>query len=144
MVLRDALSQVAWAAARTRGSYYRALYYRMKRHGGSKKAIVAVQYAILVAIWHMFTSRPAPPTRISDPTTSSAATKSGASAITSTSFAGWASSSRSGKPRRSPAEGPRPVRLAKSCRGDDSALRSPNPRSGIVPPPSFTERQGIV
>ena len=54
--LRDALSQVAWAAARTKGGYYRALYYRMKARGGSKKAIVAVQHAILVAIWHMFTT----------------------------------------------------------------------------------------
>lgn len=54
--LRDALSQVAWAAARTKGGYYRVLYCRMKVRGGSKKAIVAVQHAILVAIWHMFTT----------------------------------------------------------------------------------------
>ena len=54
--LRDALSQVAWAAARTKGGYYRSLYYRMRSRGGSKKAIVAVQHAILVAIWHMFTT----------------------------------------------------------------------------------------
>ena len=53
--LRDALSQVAWGAARTRTSYYRSLYYRHKARGGSKKAIVVVQHAILVAIWHMFT-----------------------------------------------------------------------------------------
>ena len=53
--LRDALSQVAWAAARTRTSYYRALYYRHKARGGPKKAIVVVQHAILVAIWHMLT-----------------------------------------------------------------------------------------
>ncbi|MDE0083064.1 MAG: IS110 family transposase [Gammaproteobacteria bacterium] len=54
--LRDALSQVAWAAARTKGSYYRALYYRRRARGGPKKAIVAVQHAILVAIWHMLTT----------------------------------------------------------------------------------------
>ncbi len=36
-------------------SYYRSLYYRHKARGGSKKAIVVVQHAILVAIWHMFT-----------------------------------------------------------------------------------------
>ncbi len=51
--LRAALSQVAWAAARSRKSYYRSLYYRHKARGGSKKAIVVVQHAILVAIWHM-------------------------------------------------------------------------------------------
>ena len=54
--LRDALSQVAWAAARTKGSYYRALYYRRRARGGPKKAVVAVQHAILVAIWHMLTT----------------------------------------------------------------------------------------
>lgn len=31
------------------------LYHRMKACGGSKKAIVAVQHAIPVAIWHMLT-----------------------------------------------------------------------------------------
>ena len=53
--LRAVLSQVAWAAARSTGSYYRALYFRHKARGGAKKAIVVVQHAILVAIWHMFT-----------------------------------------------------------------------------------------
>ncbi len=51
--LRAALSQVAWAAVRTKGSYYRALYHRHKARGGPKKAIVVVQHAILVAVWHM-------------------------------------------------------------------------------------------
>ncbi|WP_420462980.1 IS110 family transposase [Candidatus Palauibacter sp.] len=51
--LRDALSQVAWAAARVRGSYYRGLYFRHKARGGPKRAIVVVQHALLVAIWHM-------------------------------------------------------------------------------------------
>ena len=54
--LRKALSQVAWAEARTRGSYYRALYHRKKAKGGSKKAIVAVQHALLVAIRNMFST----------------------------------------------------------------------------------------
>ena len=39
---------------RTKGSYYRALYHRHKSRGGPKKAIVVVQHAIMVAIWHMF------------------------------------------------------------------------------------------
>ena len=52
--LRAALSQASWAAARTKGRYYRALYHRHKARGGPKKAIVAVQHAMLVAIWHMF------------------------------------------------------------------------------------------
>ena len=52
--LRAALSQAAWAASRTKGSYYRALYHRHKARGGPKKAIVAVQHPMMVAIWHMF------------------------------------------------------------------------------------------
>ena len=52
--LRAALSQASWAAAWTKGSYYRALYHRHKARGGPKKAIVAVQHAMMVAIWHMF------------------------------------------------------------------------------------------
>ena len=52
--LRGTLSQVAWAAVKTKGSYYGALYRRKKARGGPKKAIMAVQHALLVAIWHMF------------------------------------------------------------------------------------------
>lgn len=53
--LRATLQECAWAAARTRNSYYRALYHRLKARRGAKKAIVAVQHAMLVALWHMLT-----------------------------------------------------------------------------------------
>jgi len=55
--LRATLQEVAWAAVRTKRSYYRALYYRLKARGGPKKAIVAVQHALLVALWHILTRR---------------------------------------------------------------------------------------
>jgi transposase len=55
--LRATLQEAAWAAVRTKKSYYRALYYRMKARGGPKKAIVAVQHAMLVALWHMLKHR---------------------------------------------------------------------------------------
>ena len=55
--LRATLQEAAWAAVKTKKSYYRALYYRMKARGGPKKAIVAVQHAMLVALWHMLTRR---------------------------------------------------------------------------------------
>jgi transposase len=51
--LRATLQEVAWAAVRTRKSYYRVLYHRLKARRGPKKAIVAVQHALLVALWHM-------------------------------------------------------------------------------------------
>nr|MBP7910530.1 IS110 family transposase [Pseudomonadales bacterium] len=51
--LRATLQEVAWAAARTKRSYYHALYHRLRARRGAKKAVVAVQHALLVAIWHM-------------------------------------------------------------------------------------------
>ena len=53
--LRATLQEAAWAAVRSKKSYYRALYHRLKGRGGPKKAIVAVQHAMLVALWHMLT-----------------------------------------------------------------------------------------
>ena len=54
--LRDAMSQVAWAAARTKTSCYRKLCYRHRNRGGPKKAIVAVQHAILTDVRHMLST----------------------------------------------------------------------------------------
>lgn len=51
--LRATLQEVAWAAVRSKKTYYRALYHRIKARRGGKKAIVAVQHAMLVALWHM-------------------------------------------------------------------------------------------
>ena len=42
---------------KTKKSYYRALYHRLKARRGPKKAIVAVQHAMLVALWHMLKHR---------------------------------------------------------------------------------------
>jgi transposase len=55
--LRATLQEVAWAAVKTKKSYYRALYHRLKARRGPKKAIVAVQHALLVALWHILTHR---------------------------------------------------------------------------------------
>lgn len=51
--LREILQEVAWSAARTKRSYYSAFYHRIRARQGTKKAIVAVQHSVLVAIWHM-------------------------------------------------------------------------------------------
>ena len=51
--LRATLNEAAWAASRTKRSYYHALYHRMKARQGPKKAIGAVQHALLRAIWHI-------------------------------------------------------------------------------------------
>jgi transposase len=51
--LRATLQEVAWAAVKTKRSYYGALYRRLRARRGTKKAIVAVQHALLTAMWHM-------------------------------------------------------------------------------------------
>jgi transposase len=51
--LRATLQEVAWAAIRTRTSYYRVRYHRLKARSDANTAIVAVQHAMLVALWHM-------------------------------------------------------------------------------------------
>src|SRR5438876_4353641 len=55
--LRATLQEAARAAVRSKKSYYRALYHRLKGRRGAKKAIVAVQHAMLVALWHMLKYR---------------------------------------------------------------------------------------
>jgi transposase len=55
--LRATLQGSAWAAVRSKKSYYRALYHRLKGRRGPKKAIVAVQHAMMVALWHMLKHR---------------------------------------------------------------------------------------
>ena len=54
--LKSTLNQVAWAASRTKRSYYSAQYRRLKARRGPKKAIVAVEHSILTALWHMLTN----------------------------------------------------------------------------------------
>ena len=55
--LRATLQEAAWAAVHTKKSYYRALFHRLKARRGPEKAIVAVQHAMLVALWHMLKRR---------------------------------------------------------------------------------------
>jgi transposase len=51
--LRAALTEAAWAAARTRNTYLSALYHRLAARRGAKRAIVAVAHAILVIAYHL-------------------------------------------------------------------------------------------
>jgi transposase len=49
--LKTILVQVAWAAIKTKGSYYKAKYYKLKARRGAKKAIVAIAHRISKAIY---------------------------------------------------------------------------------------------
>jgi transposase len=51
--LRAALTQAAWAAARTRDSYLSAQFWRIARRRGRNKAAVAVGHSILVVAYHL-------------------------------------------------------------------------------------------
>lgn len=51
--LKTALVEAATAAAKTKGSYLRDKFYRLKARRGYKRAVVAVAHKILVAIYHI-------------------------------------------------------------------------------------------
>jgi transposase len=51
--LRTGLTQIAHAAARTKGTYLSALYQRLAARRGKQRAIMAVAHAIVVSAFHM-------------------------------------------------------------------------------------------
>jgi len=51
--LRSILTQAAWAASRTKESYFNAQYHRLVAKRGKKRAIVAVGHSLLVTIYHI-------------------------------------------------------------------------------------------
>lgn len=51
--LRRTLTQVAWAASRTKNSYFKARYHRLAARRGNKRAIVAVGHSLLVVAYHL-------------------------------------------------------------------------------------------
>jgi transposase len=51
--LGEALTECAWAAARSRDTYLAAQYWRLARRIGKKKAAMAVGHSILVIAWHL-------------------------------------------------------------------------------------------
>jgi transposase len=51
--LRVALVQAAWAAARSKKSYFHAQFHRIKSRRGARKAVMAVAHSLLVVIYNM-------------------------------------------------------------------------------------------
>ncbi len=51
--LKRGLMESSWAIGRTKDTYLSALYHRMARRRGKKKAVVAVAHTMLVIIYHM-------------------------------------------------------------------------------------------
>ena len=55
--LRRTLTEAAWAASRTKGSYFKAQYHRLVPRRGKKRAIVAVAHSLLGAMYHILRKR---------------------------------------------------------------------------------------
>ena len=55
--LRGVLGEVAWAAARTKATYFHAQYQRIARRRGKQRAIVAVAHSLLTVIYCMLWDR---------------------------------------------------------------------------------------
>jgi transposase len=55
--LSSILTQVAHAAARTKGTFLNARYHRLAARRGKKRAIGAISHSIIVSIWHMLKHR---------------------------------------------------------------------------------------
>jgi transposase len=51
--LKTIMIEVAWAAVRKKGSYFKDKYYRLKARRGAKKAIVAIAHRIMLGIYHV-------------------------------------------------------------------------------------------
>lgn len=55
--LRATLTEAAWAAARTKGTYAAAQYRRLVSRRGKKRAIVAVAHSLLIGAYHVLRRR---------------------------------------------------------------------------------------
>jgi transposase len=57
LYLQRMLTQAAWSATRTRGTYLAAQYKRLVRHKGKQRALVAVGHSILVMVYHLLSAK---------------------------------------------------------------------------------------
>jgi transposase len=51
--LKSTLVQCAYAAIRTKASFFKARYHRLAARRGKKRAVMAIAHSMLRAIWHM-------------------------------------------------------------------------------------------
>lgn len=55
--LKPILVQIAWAAARTKGSYFKEKFNRLAIRKSAKKALIAIGRKITVVIWHVLNDK---------------------------------------------------------------------------------------
>ena len=55
--IKGVMTEISWAAARTKNSYPSAQYRRLATHRGKKRALVAVANSLIQVVWHLLTHR---------------------------------------------------------------------------------------
>lgn len=51
--MKNVLTEIAWAATRTKGTFYKARYHRLAARRGKKRALIAVGHSILKSVYHI-------------------------------------------------------------------------------------------
>lgn len=51
--MKAVITEAAWAATRTKNTFYSARYHRLAARRGKKRALIAVGHSILKSIWHV-------------------------------------------------------------------------------------------
>lgn len=51
--MKAVITEAAWAATRTKHTFYSARYHRLAARRGKKRALIAVGHSILKSIWHV-------------------------------------------------------------------------------------------
>lgn len=47
------MTEAAWAATRTKDTFYSACYHKLSARRGKKRALIAVGHSILTSVWHV-------------------------------------------------------------------------------------------
>ena len=55
--IKGVMTEIAWAASRTKNTYAASFYRRLAPHRGKKRALVALANSLLQAAWHMLRQR---------------------------------------------------------------------------------------
>lgn len=51
--MKTVLTEAAWAATRTKNTFYSARYHRLAARRGKKRALIAIGHSILKSVWHV-------------------------------------------------------------------------------------------
>jgi transposase len=51
--VRNVLTEIAWAATRTKNTFYHARYHKLAARRGKKRALIAVGHSILKSVYHI-------------------------------------------------------------------------------------------